>query len=158
MVYSINVYMRRSVSMNSRTTRVYIYTLMIRMPAFGKCYNYAWGPFHLYRLSLIPARIINEIHYNVCAWINDFIQDITGHVIISACWELSQSMLVKGAPSVLQRYISRPSTIVNHIHGWVQMRTWTISLVLSELNIKPRECASFWKCLLLQRRMLSVVT
>ena len=30
------------------------------------------GPFHWYRLTLIPARISNDIHYEVWEWISNF--------------------------------------------------------------------------------------
>ena len=76
-------------------------------------------PFYYHGLTSIPAWISNHIRYSVWdeityqlpnfisatvevwEWISNFIPHLTMHVITFPCWDLSYTMLVKGAPGHL---------------------------------------------------------
>ena len=85
-----------------RKYRILTWSLRNRYCIIRTCpWNGHWtrGPFYWCRLTLIPTCISHYIHYKVCDKITYPFPRFTDHVITYPCWDLSQSMLVKEAPS-----------------------------------------------------------
>ena len=123
---------------HTRDSYKYIYSYLFRwsinmhlsrwLPISLAIWQYNWGPFYKQGLTLIQSSISNHIHYKVWyeitypfpsfngatvevwEWMSNFISHFTGHVITYPCWDLSQTMLVKGAPGRL--YIKTPDWLI----------------------------------------------
>ena len=111
------------------------------------------GPFDRYGLPLIPAGISNYIHYKmwdeitylfpnfngaavgVWEWIGNFVPHFTGYVIIHPCYDLSQSMLVKGAPGFLDKLYHRMTNTM-----LLRPRKWHIRFINEDCFERKQLC------------------
>ena len=91
------------------------YTEMGRLP-WGLPYHYPWAwisNYIQYKMS-IPKLQWSAVKF--WEWISEFIPHCTGNVFTYPRWDLSKSLLVKGAPGDEESWLWQPQVIINS-HG-----------------------------------------